>query len=107
MLVGSWGFSLESRTAHLQRERRLLTAQQRSSGNFYLAKNMTLLKPIPQTMSSLIVTAAMVLMLCVTSTSAETGDELYGKAKAEKELVLWGGGPAANYERAARAFEKQ
>ena len=68
---------------------------------------MTLLKPIPQTMSSLIVTAAMVLMLCITSTSAETGDELYGKAKAEKELVLWGGGPAANYERAARAFEKQ
>jgi len=68
---------------------------------------MTQLKLIPKTMSSLIVTAATVLMICGTSTSAETVDELYGKAKAEKELVLWGGGPAANYERAARAFEKQ
>jgi len=39
--------------------------------------------------------------------SAETADELYAKAKAEKNLVLWGGGPAANYERAARAFEQK
>ena len=51
--------------------------------------------------------AATVLMLGCTTTSAETLVELYGKAKSEKELVLWGGGPAANYERAARAFEKQ
>jgi hypothetical protein len=29
------------------------------------------------------------------------------RAKAEKNLVLWGGGPAANYERAARAFEQK
>jgi ABC-type Fe3+ transport system substrate-binding protein len=69
---------------------------------------MTQLKLIPQTTSSLIVMTATMLMLCGgTSTSAETVDELYGKAKAEKELFLWGGGPAANYERAARAFEKQ
>jgi ABC-type Fe3+ transport system substrate-binding protein len=44
---------------------------------------------------------------CCISASAETTDELYVKAKAEKTLVLWGGGPASTYERAARAFEKQ
>ena len=47
------------------------------------------------------------IAFCVASASAETTDELYAKAKAEKTLVLWGGGPASNYERAARAFEKQ
>lgn len=39
--------------------------------------------------------------------SAETADELYAKAKLEKNLVIWGGGPAANYEVAARAFEQK
>ena len=34
-------------------------------------------------------------------------DELYAKAKLEKKLIIWGGGPAANYERAARAFEQK
>jgi ABC-type Fe3+ transport system substrate-binding protein len=47
------------------------------------------------------------ISFCGVSASAETTDELYAKAKAEKTLVLWGGGPASNYERAARAFEKQ
>lgn len=44
---------------------------------------------------------------CISGLSAETTDELYAKAKTDKTLVLWGGGPASNYERAARAFEKQ
>jgi ABC-type Fe3+ transport system substrate-binding protein len=44
---------------------------------------------------------------CISTSSAETTDELYAKAKAEKTLVLWGGGPASNYELAARTFEKQ
>jgi ABC-type Fe3+ transport system substrate-binding protein len=39
--------------------------------------------------------------------SAETADELYARARLEKSLIIWGGGPAANYERAARAFEQK
>jgi ABC-type Fe3+ transport system substrate-binding protein len=51
--------------------------------------------------------AALSALCCNISASAETVDQLYAMAKAEKTLVLWGGGPAANYERAARAFEQQ
>ena len=39
--------------------------------------------------------------------SAETIDQLYAAAKTEKTLVLWGAGPTAGYETAARAFEQQ
>jgi ABC-type Fe3+ transport system substrate-binding protein len=39
--------------------------------------------------------------------SAETIDQIYEAAKAEKSLVLWGAGPSAGYETAARAFEQQ
>jgi ABC-type Fe3+ transport system substrate-binding protein len=39
--------------------------------------------------------------------SAETIDQIYEAAKAEKSLVLWGAGPSAGYETAARAFERQ
>jgi ABC-type Fe3+ transport system substrate-binding protein len=38
---------------------------------------------------------------------AETIDQIYEAAKAEKTLVLWGAGPSAGYEAAARAFEQQ
>src|SRR6202040_1008385 len=47
------------------------------------------------------------LALCRTGASAETIDQIYEAAKAEKSLVLWGAGPSAGYETAARAFEQQ
>jgi len=56
--------------------------------------------------SSVGIAIGAVTVFCLVA-SAETFDELYAKAKAEKNLVLWGGGPAANYERAARAFEQK
>jgi len=39
--------------------------------------------------------------------AAETIDQLYQAAKAEKTVVLWGAGPTAGYEAAARAFEQK
>jgi hypothetical protein len=39
--------------------------------------------------------------------SAETLDELYSKAKAEKSLTIYAGGPVSNYEPLARDFERQ
>lgn len=42
-----------------------------------------------------------------TAVSAETMDELYAKAKAEKSLVIYAGGPVAGYEPLAREFEKK
>ena len=38
---------------------------------------------------------------------AETMDELYAKAKAEKSLTIYAGGPVTNYEPLAREFERK
>lgn len=38
---------------------------------------------------------------------AETMDELYAKAKNEKSLVIYAGGPVTNYEPLARDFERR
>jgi ABC-type Fe3+ transport system substrate-binding protein len=38
---------------------------------------------------------------------AETMDELYAKAKNEKSLVIYAGGPVTNYEPLAREFERK
>jgi ABC-type Fe3+ transport system substrate-binding protein len=51
--------------------------------------------------------ASAVLSACCALASAETIDQIYEAAKAEKTLVLWGAGPSAGYETAARAFEQQ
>lgn len=40
-------------------------------------------------------------------TRAETLDELYTKAKTEKSLVIYAGGPVSNYEPLAREFENK
>ena len=53
------------------------------------------------------IAASAALSACSTSASAETIDQIYQAAKAEKTLVLWGAGPSAGYESAARAFEQQ
>ena len=41
------------------------------------------------------------------ATRAETIDELYQKAKPEKSLVIYAGGPVTNYEPLAREFESK
>jgi ABC-type Fe3+ transport system substrate-binding protein len=50
--------------------------------------------------------AAAIMLLCA-SGYAETLDELYAKAKDEKSLVTYAGGPVSNYEPLARDFERQ
>jgi len=47
------------------------------------------------------------VLWCSAPAVAETVDQLYALAKEEKALILWAAGPAAAYERAARAFEQQ
>jgi ABC-type Fe3+ transport system substrate-binding protein len=46
-------------------------------------------------------------MLAAGAAEAQTADQLYAKAKAEGTLVLWGAGPTAGYETAAKAFEQK
>ena len=45
--------------------------------------------------------------VCRGSPRAETLDELYEKAKAEKEVVFYSGGPAAPHENRAKLFMQQ
>jgi ABC-type Fe3+ transport system substrate-binding protein len=52
-------------------------------------------------------TGAALSAACCAAAGAETIDQIYEAAKAEKTLVLWGAGPSAGYEAAARAFEQQ
>ncbi len=53
------------------------------------------------------IASSALLALCCALASAETIDQIYEAAKAEKTLVLWGAGPSAGYETAVRAFEQQ
>jgi ABC-type Fe3+ transport system substrate-binding protein len=50
--------------------------------------------------------AALAALGCI-GACAETIEQIYEAAKAEKSLVLWGAGPTAGYETAIRAFEQQ
>jgi ABC-type Fe3+ transport system substrate-binding protein len=50
---------------------------------------------------------ALVLLACAPATIAETIDELYANAKAEKSVVFYSGGPVAPYETFAREFEQR
>ena len=56
--------------------------------------------------SSVGIAIGAVTVFCLVA-SAETFDELYAKAKAEKNLVLWGGEPAANYERGSASIRTE
>ena len=47
------------------------------------------------------------LVLLAAPSGAETIDELYAKAKLEKSLVVYAGGPVSNYEPLAREFESK
>jgi ABC-type Fe3+ transport system substrate-binding protein len=53
------------------------------------------------------VAAAALLALAATASRAETLDQLYEKAKAEKELVFYAGGPAAPHEARVKLFMQQ
>lgn len=44
---------------------------------------------------------------CAGTARAESADQLYAKAKDEKALVFYSGGPAAPYERMAKDFEQR
>lgn len=50
--------------------------------------------------------AALATFTCI-GARAQTIDQIYEAAKAEKTVVLWAAGPSAGYEAAARAFEQQ
>lgn len=47
------------------------------------------------------------VVLCCASAYADTLGELYTKAKSEKSLVIYAGGPVSNYEPLAREFENK
>ena len=51
--------------------------------------------------------AAAALVLLGAPAHAETLDALYAKAKDEKSLVIYAGGPISNYEPLAREFEQK
>lgn len=50
---------------------------------------------------------ALALSACAMPAAAETMDELYAKAKPEKSVVIYSGGPVAPYETFAREFEQR
>jgi ABC-type Fe3+ transport system substrate-binding protein len=47
------------------------------------------------------------LIACAAPAAAETMEELYAKAKAEKSVVFYSGGPVAPYEAFAKQFEQR
>jgi len=57
-------------------------------------------------MSALFATGAVALLACGPAL-AETTDELYAAAKAEKSVVIYSGGPVAPYESFAKEFEQR
>src|SRR5689334_11966211 len=50
---------------------------------------------------------ALVALALPAAARAETIEQLYEQAKAEKSLVIYAGGPVANYEPLARDFEQK
>src|SRR5262245_14826571 len=54
-----------------------------------------------------LLTCASLLALLPSGARAETLAELYEKAKAEKEVVFYSGGPAAPHENRAKLFMQQ
>jgi ABC-type Fe3+ transport system substrate-binding protein len=53
----------------------------------------------------LVLAAAVTFLTGATAARAQSGDELYAKAKLEKSLVLYAGGPTAPWEESAKHFE--
>ena len=61
----------------------------------------------PLRIITMAVSLGMLLLAGHGDAAAKTIDQLYQAAKAEKTVVLWGAGPTAGYEAAARAFEQK
>ncbi len=59
------------------------------------------------TISRALLAAAASVAVFAAPACAETLDELYAKAKPEKSLVIYAGGPVTNYEPLAREFERK
>jgi ABC-type glycerol-3-phosphate transport system substrate-binding protein len=57
--------------------------------------------------TSAAVVVSLAALCCSAPVGAETVDQLYAMAKAEKTLVMWAAAPTAGYESAARGFEQQ
>ena len=57
--------------------------------------------------TSLLPVCAALAMLVSQTARGETLDELYQKAKAEKKVVFYSGGPAAPHENRAKLFMQQ
>ena len=57
------------------------------------------------TLRSALAAAGAVSLALATTAQAESLDELYAKARNEKSLVIYAGGPVSNYEPLAREFE--
>ena len=53
------------------------------------------------------ITFGAIVCVAASFTQAQSMDQLYEKAKLEKELVIYGGGPTTLYEVPARAFEQK
>ena len=60
-----------------------------------------------KSIARLVPVCAALVMLVAHAARAETLDELYQKAKAEKEVVFYSGGPAAPHENRAKLFMQQ
>ena len=54
-----------------------------------------------------LVPVVLVLVFCAATARAETVDQLYEKAKLEKSLVFYSGGPVEPYERWAKEFQQR
>src|ERR1041384_4935909 len=50
---------------------------------------------------------ALAMLVAAPAAKAETTDQIYAKAKAEKNLVFYAGGPTAPWEAAAKLFEQK
>ena len=72
-----------------------------------MARNMTDRLSFALARTSVAVVASLVALCCSAPVDAETVDQLYALAKAEKTLVMSAAAPTADYESAARAFEQQ
>src|SRR5262249_1960367 len=59
----------------------------------------------PMTLRSALAAAGAVSLALATTAQAGSLDELYAKARNEKALVIYAGGPVSNYEPLAREFE--
>ena len=72
-----------------------------------MARNMTDRLGFTLARTSAAMVASLAALCCSAPVGAETIDQLYAMAKAEKTLIMWAAASTAGHESAARAFEQQ